>query len=145
MEKVVFKIFALIGLISSLLTFIIFYNAISSYIELYSLLDSNDKRLTGLTLALFFTYLFSFGAMLNYLIGNLIIIIYQLVKKIKMQILPLVATIFCLIIIITTIHIDYEIEHFTFVCALQIIHLAIFIIEIIMLIKYFKENKKAPL
>ena len=62
-----------------------------------------------------------------------------------MQILPLVATILCLIITITTIHIDYEIENFTFVCVLQMIHLAIVILEIIMLIKYFKENKKAPL
>ena len=145
MEKVVFKIFALIGLILSLLTFIIFYNAISSYIELYSLLDSNDKRLIGLTLALFFTYLFSFGAMLNYLIGNLIIIIYQLIKKVKINILPLVATILCLIISISTIHIDYKIENFTFVCISQSIHLAICIIEIIMLNKYFKEKKKAAL
>lgn len=145
MEKVVFKIFALIGLILSLLNFFIFYNAISSYIELYTLLDSNDKRLTGLTLALFFTCLFSFGAMLNYLIGNLIVIIYQLIKKVKINILPLAATILCLLITITTIHVDYEIKNFTFVCVFQMIHLAIFILEIIMLIKYFKENKKAPL
>jgi hypothetical protein len=97
----------------------------------------------GEALLLVFSMIASITALILYTIDNIINIISSCVKKKKGILFPIIVIILSVIQIIGFFLISGLSN--IIIPIVYLIHLAIVILEIIMLIKYFKENKKAPL
>ena len=145
MKKVFAKTLVYLGIISSIIGFFFIIWCMIEGAKPDPTPEDGQIVLNGLgeALLLVFSIIASTAALLLYTIDNIINIISSFVKKKKGILFPIIVIILSIIQVIGFFLISGLGN--IIIPIVYIIHLAIFILEIIMLIKYFKENKKAPL
>jgi hypothetical protein len=144
MKKVLAKTLVYLGIISSIISFFFIICFMIEGTKPDQTPENGQIVLNGLeNLLLVFSIIASIAALILYTIDNVINIISSCVKKKKGILFPIIVIILSVIQIIGFFLISGLGN--IIIPIVYIIHLAIFILEIIMLIKYFKENKKAAL
>ena len=145
MKKVLAKTLVYLGIISSIISFFFIIWCMIEGAKPDPTPEDGQIVLNGLgeALLLVFSIIASTAALLLYTIDNIINIISSFVKKKKGILFPIIVIILSVIQIIGFFLISGLGN--IIIPIVYLIHLAIVILEIIMLIKYFKENKKAPL
>jgi hypothetical protein len=145
MKKVFAKTLVYLGIISSIIGFFFIIWCMIEGAKPDPTPEDGQIVLNGLgeALLLVFSIIASTAALLLYTIDNIINIISSCVKKKKGILFPIIVIILSVIQIIGFFLISGLGN--IIIPIVYLIHLAIVILEIIMLIKYFKENKKAPL
>jgi hypothetical protein len=145
MKKVFAKTLVYLGIISSIIGFFFIIWCMIEGAKPDPTPEDGQIVLNGLgeALLLVFSIIASTAALLLYTIDNIINIISSCVKKKKGILFPIIVIILSVIQIIGFFLISGLSN--IIIPIVYLIHLAIVILEIIMLIKYFKENKKAPL
>jgi hypothetical protein len=145
MKKVLAKTLVYLGIISSIISFFFVVWCMIEGAKPDPTPEDGQIVLNGLgeALLLVFSIIASTAALLLYTIDNIINIISSFVKKKKGILFPIIVIILSVIQIIGFFLISGLSN--IIIPIVYLIHLAIVILEIIMLIKYFKENKKAPL
>lgn len=145
MKKVFAKTLVYLGIISSIIGFFFIIWCMIEGAKPDPTPEDGQIVLNGLgeALLLVFSIIASTAALLLYTIDNIINIISSFVKKKKGILFPIIVIILSVIQIIGFFLISGLSN--IIIPIVYLIHLAIIILEIIMLIKYFKENKKAPL
>ena len=145
MKKVFAKTLVYLGIISSIIGFFFIIWCMIEGAKPDPTPEDGQIVLNGLgeALLLVFSMIASIAALLLYTIDNIINIISSSIKKKKGILFPIIVIILSVIQIIGFFLISGLDD--IIIPIIYIIHLAIVILEIIMLIKYFKENKKAPL
>lgn len=145
MKKVFAKTLVYLGIISSIIGFFFIICCMIEGAKPDPTPEDGQIVLNGLgeALLLVFSIIASTAALLLYTIDNIINIISSFVKKKKGILFPIIVIILSVIQIIGFFLISGLGN--IIIPIVYLIHLAIVILEIIMLIKYFKENKKAPL
>jgi hypothetical protein len=145
MKKVFAKTLVYLGIISSIIGFFFIIWCMIEGAKPDPTPEDGQIVLNGLgeALLLVFSIIASTAALLLYTIDNIINIISSFVKKKKGILFPIIVIILSVIQIIGFFLISGLSN--IIIPIVYLIHLAIVILEIIMLIKYFKENKKAPL
>ena len=144
MKKVFAKTLVYLGIISSIISFFFIIWFIIEGAKPHPTPENGQIVLNGLeNLLLVFSIIASIAALILYTIDNIINIISSFVKKKKGILFPIIVIILSVIQIIGFFLISGLGN--IIIPIVYIIHLSIFILEIIMLIKYFKEKKKAAL
>lgn len=144
MKKVFAKTLVYLGIISSIISFFFIICFMIEGAKPDPTPENGQIVLNGLeNLLLVFSIIASIAALILYTIDNIINIISSCVKKKKGILFPIIVIILSVIQIIGFFLISGLGN--IIIPIVYLIHLAIVILEIIMLIKYFKENKKAPL
>ena len=144
MKKVFAKTLVYLGIISSIISFFFIICFMIEGAKPDPTPENGQIVLNGLeNLLLVFSIIASIAALILYTIDNIINIISSCVKKKKGILFPIIVIILSVIQIIGFFLISGLGN--IIIPIVYIIHLSIFILEIIMLIKYFKEKKKAPL
>lgn len=144
MKKVFAKTLVYLGIISSIISFFFIICFMIEGAKPDPTPENGQIVLNGLeNLLLVFSIIASIAALILYTIDNVINIISSCVKKKKGILFPIIVIILSVIQIIGFFLISGLGN--IIIPIVYLIHLAIVILEIIMLIKYFKENKKAPL
>ena len=145
MKKVLAKTLVYLGIISSIISFFFIIWCMIEGAKPDPIPEDGQIVLNGLgeALLLVFSIIASTAALLLYTIDNIINIISSFVKKKKGILFPIIVIILSIIQVIGFFLISGLGN--IIIPIVYIIHLAIVILEIIMLNKYFKENKKAPL
>ena len=144
MKKVFAKTLVYLGIISSIISFFFIICFMIEGAKPDPTPENGQIVLNGLeNLLLVFSIIASIAALILYTIDNIINIISSCVKKKKGILFPIIVIILSVIQIIGFFLIS--VLGNIIIPIVYLIHLAIVILEIIMLIKYFKENKKAPL
>jgi hypothetical protein len=145
MKKVFAKTLVYLGIISSIIGFFFIIWCMIEGAKPDPTPEDGQIVLNGLgeALLLVFSMIASITALILYTIDNIINIISSCVKKKKGILFPIIVIILSVIQIIGFFLISGLSN--IIIPIVYLIHLAIVILEIIMLIKYFKENKKAPL
>ena len=144
MKKVFAKTLVYLGIISSIISFFFIICFMIEGAKPDPTPENGQIVLNGLeNLLLVFSIIASIAALILYTIDNIINIISSFVKKKKGILFPIIVIILSVIQIIGFFLISGLGN--IIIPIVYLIHLAIVILEIIMLIKYFKENKKAAL
>ncbi len=144
MKKVFAKTLVYLGIISSIISFFFIICFMIEGAKPDPTPENGQIVLNGLeNLLLVFSIIASIAALILYTIDNIINIISSFVKKKKGILFPIIVIILSVIQIIGFFLISGLGN--IIIPIVYIIHLSIFILEIIMLIKYFKEKKKAAL
>ena len=144
MKKVFAKTLVYLGIISSIISFFFIICFMIEGAKPDPTPENGQIVLNGLeNLLLVFSIIASIAALILYTIDNIINIISSFVKKKKGILFPIIVIILSVIQIIGFFLISGLGN--IIIPIVYIIHLSIFIQEIIMLIKYFKEKKKAAL
>ena len=144
MKKVFAKTLVYLGIISSIISFFFIICFMIEGAKPDPTPENGQIVLNGLeNLLLVFSIIASIAALILYTIDNIINIISSCVKKKKGILFPIIVIILSVIQIIGFFLISGLGN--IIIPIVYLIHLAIVILEIIMLIKYFKENKKAAL
>lgn len=144
MKKVFAKTLVYLGIISSIISFFFIICFMIEGAKPDPTPENGQIVLNGLeNLLLVFSIIASIAALILYTIDNVINIISSCVKKKKGILFPIIVIILSVIQIIGFFLISGLGN--IIIPIVYIIHLSIFILEIIMLIKYFKEKKKAAL
>ena len=144
MKKLLAKTLVYLGIISSIISFFFIICFMIEGAKPDPTPENGQIVLNGLeNLLLVFSIIASIAALILYTIDNIINIISSCVKKKKDILFPIIVIILTIIQIIGFFLISGLGNKI--IPIVYLIHLAIVILEIIMLIKYFKENKKAPL
>lgn len=144
MKKVFAKTLVYLGIISSIISFFFIICFMIEGAKPDPTPENGQIVLNGLeNLLLVFSIIASIAALILYTIDNVINIISSCVKKKKGILFPIIVIILSVIQIIGFFLISGLGN--IIIPIVYLIHLAIVILEIIMLIKYFKENKKAAL
>ena len=145
MKKVFAKTLVYLGIISSIIGFFFIIWCMIEGAKPDPTPEDGQIVLNGLgeALLLVFSMIASIAALLLYTIDNIINIISSSIKKKKGILFPIIVIILSVIQFIGFFLISGLDD--IIIPIIYIIHLAIVILEIIMLIKYFRENKKAPL
>ena len=144
MKKVFAKTLVYLGIISSIISFFFIICFMIEGAKPDPTPENGQIVLNGLeNLLLVFSIIASIAALILYTIDNIINIISSCVKKKKGILFPIIVIILSVIQIIGFFLISGLGN--IIIPIVYIIHLSIFILEIIMLIKYFKEKKKAAL
>ena len=144
MKKLLAKTLVYLGIISSIISFFFIICFMIEGAKPDQTPENGQIVLNGLeNLLLVFSIIASIAALILYTIDNVINIISSCVKKKKGILFPIIVIILSVIQIIGFFLISGLGN--IIIPIVYLIHLAIVILEIIMLIKYFKENKKAAL
>jgi hypothetical protein len=144
MKKLLAKTLVYLGIISSIISFFFIICFMIEGAKPDPTPENGQIVLNGLeNLLLVFSIIASIAALILYTIDNVINIISSCLKKKKGILFPIIVIILSVIQVIGFFLISGLGN--IIIPIVYIIHLTIVILEIIMLIKYFKENKKAPL